>query len=197
MQKLKTHGITKDTPTNLLLGAGAFYKNLRYNEETMEWEHDDVIGATTGGGTINIEPEYYRPDIDGATVNVDGLVFKVGEKASIEVTMAELSKDVLKNTLHLREEVTTANGYTKLVSTRQISRDDHLNSIGYVGTLTDGRQIIFILPNAICTSALEMNPQNKESASYSVTFEASASLERDNLDYLEYEIYYPNYLPTV
>ena len=215
---LKTHGITKETPTNLLLGAGAFYKNLKYIEGRTEvetvtdedgvettvenviegrWEEEGVIGATTGGGTIRIEPEYLQPEIDGASVAVRGLTFKVGEVASIEVTLAELSKDVLKDTLHLREESTTAEGYTKLISAKQIDESDHLDSIGYVGTLADGRQIIFILPNAICKGALEMNPQNKQTASYAVTFEASATFEQESLDYLPYEIYYPEYLPTI
>ena len=52
---LKTHGITPDTINNIMLGAGVFYKNLSYGAEG--WE-GTVVGATSGGGTVNIEPEY-------------------------------------------------------------------------------------------------------------------------------------------
>lgn len=31
MEKLKTHGITENTPKEILLGAGAYYKNLKYD----------------------------------------------------------------------------------------------------------------------------------------------------------------------
>ena len=196
MARLKSHGITRDTPRNIMLGAGSFYKNLKFDPAVNNWTHDGVIGATAGGGTINIEPEYYRPDIDGATVAVKNLIFKISETATLEVTMTEIGQDMLKHALHLREELTTAAGYTKLVSTRQLTEDDYFDSIGFNGKLADGRQFIFILPNATCTGALEMNPQNEEAATYSVTFEATASLEDDSLNHLPYEIYYPN-LPSI
>ncbi|KAK8833645.1 hypothetical protein M9Y10_042526 [Tritrichomonas musculus] len=187
---LKSHGITEKTPENLLFSAGAIYKNLKYSEETG-WA-GTVLGATNGGITLSITPEYVDAEMDGASVPVKGAKIKVAETATMESNMTEFSEGVIKDSLHLELD-TTANisGYKKYVSKRSISKDDYLENIAYVGTLVSGKQIIVILPNAICTSALELQGQNKTQATYTITFECTASFEQTDLEHLPYEIYYP------
>lgn len=187
---LKTHGITKDTPNNILLGAGTFYKNLKHDEETG-WT-GTVLGATSGGGKVSITPEYFKPEIDGATVAVKGMIWKVADEAIVEVNLTEFSEGVITSVLHLKEDTSTqVTGYKKYVAVKNISEADYLENIAYVGTLAGGKQVIIILPNAICTGALELEPKNKENATYSVTFECTATFEQDDLEHLPYEIYYP------
>ncbi|MDL2224679.1 hypothetical protein LJC20_00500 [Eubacteriales bacterium OttesenSCG-928-M02] len=190
MPDLKTHGITENTPNNILLGAGTFYKNLKHVAETG-WS-GEVLGATSGGGTVNIAPEYFKPEIDGATVAVKGMIWKVGDVATIEANLTEFSEGVLVDVLHLKEDTASPiTGYKKYVSVRQITQDDYMDNIGYVGTLSDGRQVIIILENAICTGAMELSPKNKENATYAVTFECTATFEQADLEHLPYQIYYP------
>lgn len=191
MAGLKTHGITQDTPQNILLGAGTFYKNLVYDDTAKAWQ-GTVLGATSGGGTLKITPEYLRPDIDGATVAVKGMIWKVADVATIEANLTEFTENILADVLHLAEDPNTVTGYRKLVAVRNITEGNYLNNIAYVGTLTSGKQIIVILPNAICLGALEMSPKNKENATYAVTFECTATFEQDDLEHLPYEIYYPS-----
>lgn len=191
MAGLKTHGITQDTPKNLLLGAGTFYKNLKYDKTTNAWE-GTVLGATSGGGKVKITPEYYNPEIDGATVKIKGMIWKVAEEATIEAAITEFSEGLLVDILHLVEDTSeTILGYKKYIGIRNISEADFLDNIAFVGTLTNGKQIIIILPNAVCTGALELEPKNKENATYTVTFECTATFEQDDLEHLPYEIYYP------
>lgn len=190
MSKLKTHGVTADTPNNLLMGAGAFYIGLKY--EAGKWE-GEVLGATSGGGKISIVPEYYTPDIDGAAVKVKGMTFKAGETATMEVKMAEFSRDTLINSLHLEESTdATVSGYKKYISKRTLADGDYLENIGWVGTLTDGRQAIIIFPNALITSAMEIEAKNKETSTFSVVAECTATFEQDDLEHLPYEIYFPD-----
>ncbi len=187
---LKTHGITEKTPENLLFSAGAIYKNLSY-EESKGWT-GTVLGATNGGITLAITPEYADAEMDGATVPVKGAKIKVSETATMESNMTEFSEGVIKESLHLIEDTNqSVTGYKQYISKRSITQDDYLKNIAYVGTLVGGKQIIVILPNAICTSALELQGQNKTQATYTITFECSASFEQDDLEHLPYEIYYP------
>jgi len=190
MPKLRTHGITQDTPKNILLGAGAFYRDLVY-DSTVGWS-GTVLGATSGGGTVNLAPEYFSPDIDGATVLVQGLNWKVADEAIMKANMIELNEQNLVDLLHLKEDTTASvGGYKKFVSQRSIGDDAYLKNVGYVGTLTSGEQIIIIFPVAICMGALEMSTNNKETATYEVEFKCVATFEQEDLEHLPYEIYYP------
>ena len=187
---LKTHGITANTPSNLLFSAGAIYKNLAYDSQTG-WT-GTVLGATNGGIKFSITPEYVDAELDGASVSVKGAKIKVSETATLESNMTEFSEGVIKDSLHLVEDTSASiTGYKKYISKRSISSSDYLTNVAYVGALVSGEQIIVILPNAICTSALEVQGQNKTQATYTITFECTATFEQDDLEHLPYEIYYP------
>lgn len=192
---LKTHGITADTSKNLLFSAGTFYKNLEY--KTDAWV-GDILGATSGGGKLSITPEYVDAELDGATVAVKGAKFKVGETASIEANFTEIMEGRVVEALHLQEDTTkTVTGYKIFKSKAILDDGDFLKNIAFVGTLTDGRQVIVILPNALCTSAFELEGKNKTQATYTCTFECHADITQDDLYHLPYEIYFPNATPQV
>ena len=192
---LKTHGITADTPKNLLFSAGTFYQNIEY--KTNAWV-GDILGATSGGGKLSITPESVDAELDGATVAVKGAKFKVGETASIEANFTEIMEGRVVEALHLQEDTTkTVTGYKVFKSKAILGDDDFLKNIAFVGTLTDGRQVIVILPNALCTSAFELEGKNKTQATYTCTFECHADITQDDLYHLPYEIYFPNAVPQV
>ena len=72
-----------------------------------------------------------------------------------------------------------------------ITEDDYLDNVAYVGTLSSGKNVIIILPNALCTEAFELETKNAEQTTFAVKFECTADLENDNLNKLDLEIYYP------
>ena len=192
MDKLKTHGITANTPKEILLGAGAYYKNLKYVEGTG-WQ-GDILGATSGGGKVVIEPEYLdiSEDVDGATVKVKGLQKKVGEVATMEVNLLELNEANIINALHMKEDKDqTIEGYKIYRSAKDISDEDYFENVAFVGTLTSGKQVIVIFENALLTGAMELEPKNKEVSTFTITAECTASFEQDDLEHLPYAIYYP------
>lgn len=186
---LKTHGITANTPKEILLGAGAYYKNLKFAEN--EWT-GDILGATSGGGKLTIEPEYLDIEADGATVVVRGLKKKVAEVATMEINLLEFNEANLTQALHMKEDKSiTADGYKVYTSVRDIDDDDYFENVAFVGTLTSGQQIIVIFENAILTGSMELEPKNKEVSTFTVTAECTASFEQDDLEHLPYKIYYP------
>ena len=186
---LAKHGLTATTPKNLLFSAGVYYKNLKW--QTSSWQ-GTVLGATSGGGTLSITPEYTDAELDGATVKVKGATFKTGETATMEINLTEIVEGTIAEGLHLEKD-TSANvtGYTKYKTKEQIDDDDYLENIAFVGTLTDGRQVIVIMENALCTGAFELEGKNKTQATFSLTFECSADFSQESLNHLPVSIYFP------
>lgn len=188
---LKTHGITSETIKKMILNAGVIYKNLTYDADAG-WT-GTVLGATSGGIKFNWEATWLDVEVDGATVLVKGVSKqKVGESAYIEGNMTEVTEDILVTAMHLVEDTSDDENYTKYVSKSNVTEDDdYLDNIAYVGTMSNGQNIIIILPNAICTEAFEIETKNATQTTYKVKFECTADLENDTLDKLDIEFYYP------
>lgn len=187
---LKKHGITAETIKKLILGAGVIYKNLKYVEN--DWT-GEPLGATSGGIKFNWEAQWLDVEVDGATVLVKGVSKqKVGESASIEGQMTEMTEDILVTALHLVKSTSEDNNYVKYVSKENITEEaDYLENIAYVGTLSNGKNIIIILPNALCTEAFELETKNAEQTTFAVKFECTADLQNDTLNKLDIQLYYP------
>lgn len=190
---LKTHGITTETIKKMILGAGVIYKNLKYQAtgETQGW-NGTVLGATSGGIKFTWETKWLDVEVDGATVLVKGISKqKVGETASLEGKMTEVTADILKTALHLVESTCEDDDYVMYISQENISEEDYLENVAYVGTMSNGKNIIIILPNALCTEAFEIETKNATQTTFSVKFECTASLENDTLNKLDVKLYYP------
>lgn len=187
---LKKHGITAETLKNLMFSAGTYYKNLKYLEGA--WS-GTVLGATSGGGGVNIEPEYMDAELDGANVALKGGKFKVGEVGKMKVNMTEFTENAISTALHLEKETTnTVEGYTVYKTKAQLEDEDYLENVAFVGNLVDGRQAIVIMENALCTSALELEAKKKEQATYELEFACHADLEElSNIDTLPIYVYFP------
>ena len=160
-----------------------------------EWT-GTVLGATSGGIKFNYEAQWLDIEVDGATVLVKGVTKqKIGETATLEGQMTELTEDILVTALHLEQAQTSEDtNYNKYVSKANIdgsNYSDYLSNIAYVGSLSNGKNIIIILPNALCTEAFEMETKNAEQTTFSVKFECTADLENDTLNKLDIKIYYP------
>jgi hypothetical protein len=183
------HGITENTPKNILMGAGTFHKGLKYNNG--KWE-GTCVGATSGGGKVSIEGEYVVIELDGALVLVKGLTVKQGGKASMEVSIAELSGDTIKMATNFTEGESDAEGYSMFVDKPNIEEGDYLDDFGFVGKTADGKKnLIIIFESALCKSAFELEGKNKENSVLKVVLDAYAENAGD-LDTLPVKIYYPN-----
>lgn len=188
---LKKHGITSETIENMILGAGVIYKNLKYESASNGWT-GTPIGATSGGIKFNYEAQWLEIEVDGATVAVKGVTKqKVGETATLEGQMTEITEDILVSALHLQKSTSEDTNYVKYVSKENISEDDYLENVAYVGTLSSGKNVIIILPNALCTEAFELETKNATQTTFAVKFECTADLKEDNLNKLGVAIYYP------
>ncbi len=235
-------GITKDTPSNIMFGAGTIHKDLSFENyiitedttkqsgktyytqhvstvkpgetpeitfvefngpafstSTVYWEKElgwnfaeSIIGATSGGTKLSIKPEFSDIDVDGATVKVKGLAVKTSETATLETNIIEVTPEIIKAMVVGKKSTMSVatDNYTEITSTQQISQGDYIKNLGYVGKTLDGRTVIVIFDNALCTSGLEIEGKNKESSVLKATFECYADLS-NNPTTLPYHIYYP------
>lgn len=183
------HGITAGTPSNILLGAGTYYKGLKFNSNA--WS-GTVLGATSGGGKISIKGEFVDLELDGALVKFKGQTIKQGGTATAEVSFAELTPDVLKMGTLFAEGTSDADGFDMLQDKAHIVDGDYIENFGFVGYTADGsKQIIVIFDYALCTSGMELEPKNKEQSVVKLTLDAVAANSGD-LNTLPVKIYYPS-----
>ena len=188
--EFKSSGITENTPKTVMLGAGTIHKGLTFSGTA--WNFDEsLICATSGGSKLSIVPEFYDVPVDGATVKVKGLTVKVSETATLEINPIELKPEILKMAV-IGDETTssTATGYSEIKSRATINEGDYVEKLGYVGKTIEGKPIIIVFDNALCTSGLELEGKNKEAAVPKFTFECFADLSPE-ADTLPWHIYYP------
>lgn len=189
MATIGKHGVSENTPKNILMGAGTFHKGLKF--ASGKWE-GACVGATSGGGKVSIEGEYVVIELDGALVLVKGLTVKQGGKASMEVSIAELSGDNIKMATNFKEAESDADGYSLFVDKPNIEEGDYLDNFGFVGKTADGKKnLIIIFESALCKSAFELEGKNKENTVLKVVLDAYAENAGD-LDTLPVKIYYPD-----
>lgn len=188
-EELKSSGITADTPKNILLGAGTIHKGLTYAEGKWNFE-ESLIGATSGGTKISIVPEFKDIEVDGALVKMKGLAVKIGETATMETNMVELTADWIKMAVVGQTGVSEFEGYDVIESKRQLEAGDYIQNFGFVGKKMDGTPVIIIFDYALCTSGFEHEGKNKENGVFKATFECYAELSSE-ADILPYHIYTP------
>ena len=185
------NGITADTVKNIQFGAGTIHKGLKYTKETGWNFAESCVGATKGGSSVKVEPEFYTVEPDGSSVAVKNFKRKIGEKAEMEVNLLELNADMIKASVIGADGVSEVEGMNLIVSKDTIAEGDYWENIAFVGETLDNKNIIVILPNALCTSGLNIEGKSGEESVGKFTFECHGDAN-ESLTTLPYKIYYPN-----
>ena len=172
-------GITTGTPTKLPFGAGVYFQGVAFNEKvapTAEEIRAGIIGATQEGGTLTITPEIFAPELDGATVAVKELQYKVGETAQMEVSFAELTSDLMARMVFGKIGDSTDENYD-VITSAEIRAGHFYDGFGFYGKFTDGRPIIILFKNALCTSGFTTDAKNKTNSVFKGTFACMSDIE--------------------
>lgn len=177
---MPNNGVTTGTPTKILFGAGVYFHGVDYNEKvapTAEQIKAAVFGATQEGGTLTITPEFFTPELDGVHVAVKELQRKIGETAQMEVSFAELTADYMQKAVIGLKGETTDKEYDVVTSSAQIGAGHFYSGFGFYGKLMDGRPVIILFKNALCTSGFTSDPKSKTNALFKGTFACQSDLE--------------------
>ena len=184
------NGITADTVNNIQFGAGTIHKGLKYTSGTG-WNFEaSCVGATKGGSSVKIVPEFYTVQPDGSSVAVKNFKRKIGETATMEINLIELNADILKASVIGADGESEDTNLALIKSKDAIVEGDYWENIAFVGETLDGKNIIVILPNALCTSGLSIEGKSGEESVGKFTFECHGDAN-DSLTTLPYKIYYP------
>lgn len=189
------NGITADTVKNIQFGAGTIHKGLKFTTGTGEtpgtWNFEEsCVGATKGGSSVKIEPVFYTVEPDGSSVAVKNFKRKTGEKATMEINLLELNADMLKASVIGEDGESDIDGMALIESKADIEEGDYWENIAFVGETLEGKNIIVILPNALCTSGLSIEGKSGEESVGKFTFECHGDAN-ESLTTLPYKIYYP------
>lgn len=171
-------GITSGTPSNIAFGAGVFFHGVTYSETVAPTEEAikaAIVGATQEGGKITITPEFYTPELDGALVAVKELKKKIGETATLETSMVELSPDYIAHAVVGEINDSTDKNYDVITSS-ELRSGHFYEGFGFYGELLDGRPFIVIFKNALCTSGFTTDTKNKENSKFTGTFECQSDI---------------------
>ena len=189
------NGITADTVKNIQFGAGTIHKGLKYTaglgETPGSWNFEEsCVGATKGGSSVKIEPTFYTVEPDGSSVAVKNFKRKIGETATMEVNLLELNADMLKASVIGADGTSEIEGMALIESKDSIEEGDYWENIAFVGETLDNKNIIVLLPHALCTSGLSIEGKSGEESVGKFTFECHGDAN-ESLTTLPYKIYYP------
>lgn len=190
----KTIQLSKVKSDKSFIGLAQTYASPAVGDYVIgAWTDDEehVLGATNGGNKLSIVPEITPIEVDGATVEIKGLNQKTGESGTLEVNLAQHTVESLKRAIVGKEVDTLIKGYTQIQTKSLIELSDYLDNLAFVGTKTDGTEIIVIMENVICSSGLELDNKNKETSVTTATFKATADFASGVYDTLPIYIFYP------
>ena len=171
-------GITAGTPSKILFGAGVYFQGVEYSETVAPTEEAikaAIIGATQEGGTLTITPEFFAPELDGATVSVMELQQKVGETAQMDVSYAELTAELMSKMVIGAVGESTDKSYD-VVTSSVLKKDHFYKGFGFYGEFLDGRPIIILFKNALCTSGFTTDSKNKTNSIFKGTMACQSDI---------------------
>ena len=172
-------GITSGTPAKIPFGAGVYFAGVTYDEKvapTAETIKAAIIGATQEGGTLTITPEFFAPELDGATVALKELQRKVGETAQMETSFAELTPELMQKMV-IGKVAATTDGKYDVITSSGISAGHFYEGFGFYGKYMDGRPMIILFKHALCTSGLSTDAKNKTNSVFKGTFVCQSDIE--------------------
>jgi hypothetical protein len=178
-----TIGFTTNTSNNLLIDAGAVYKNYGLAGEAL-------IGATSGGNEFAIAVKTRDVKVDGIKGTAKGLTRIVSTDVTLKVNMLELTTDILKMALMGVVDTSINSGYDTITGKTEIALTDYIDNIAIVGRLSGSLQpVIIILKNVLSSDGIKFS--NKDAVDNILPITFTASIDPSTPTISPYEIRYP------
>lgn len=185
-----TSPIRSDAFKNLQLNAGIFLIDFDYSAATDAatlktairsaiTAGTNILGVTRGGGSFTVTRDARTPEVDGMRYPFIGSDFVDSADAYLSGTLLEVTPDNFKRLLGTGDTVTSGKKTTVTMHTA-VTETDYINSLCWVGDLSDGRLVLIELDNAFNTADFSMTFTDKNEGT--MTFEFHARQD-DVLDY--------------
>lgn len=189
----KVKGFSPDTPNNYLINNAVLYTDVSFNTESGKWE-GTRHGATSGGVSINYEPEVRNIEVDG--MNKIGVV---GNQVidSVTITATANVKEILASTIsHAMNASIDTEGeqvpnYDKYTSSYDLSASSYHKNLAVFGNLSNGKYVIAILDNAKNLAGMELGTEDNSESVIETTYTAHATIEQLENDEVPFRMYLP------
>ncbi len=199
MNKKRSYsGFTKRTADNLLLDAGAFFKNFTYEEGGTSNDTFDaavaagkLIGATKGGGEFSAVPEIRQIEVDGVKGRAKGLEVIDSWDVYLKATVLETTLESIKSSLCAAAIDTGSDEtYDVVTGNAAISPEDYIDNVTWVGTLSGSEEPVIIqVFHGLNTDGLKLTMQDKNEGTIPMTFYGHYT--QDDLDSPPFKIFFP------
>lgn len=186
-------GFTAKTAENLLLDAGAFFKNFVVGTDTFDsaLAEGKLLGATQGGGTFSAVPTIRKIEIDGVKGAAKGLEIIDEWVVTLMANIKEVTQESIMAALATGVAVNGPTGYKKITVNNYIQLTDYIDNVVWVGKLSKtDTPVIIVVKNAISLGGLTLNMSDKSEGLIPTTF--TGHYDATALDTPPFEIYYPD-----
>ena len=182
-------GYTNKTKRNLLLGAGALYKNFVVGTDTPSSATAKLIGATQGGLEFKAVPTIRNIQIDGILGKVADLDVIDAWETSLAGSFIEINSEVIRRSLAAVSQSSDSD-YDIFQGSTEFDSDDYLTNVTYVGTLAGSETPVIIqVNNAIDTQGLTFKTEDGKEGTVDVTFEGRYAISDNGVP--PFKIYWP------
>lgn len=186
-----------ETFQNLQLNAGAFLIGFDYSEytdatamrtalATALQDSSKLLGATRGGGTFVVTSEIREPDVDGKRYRFKGGAFVDSVDAQLSGTLVEIRPEVFAKVLATGESTTSGQKTTVKMHTA-IQNTDYIDSLVWVGDMSDGGLVLIALKNALNNNGMTLTFSDKGEGTIPFEFHAYQNTVED-YDYAPFEV---------
>ena len=183
-------GYTSNTKKNLLLGAGALYKNFVVGTDTPETAKAKIIGATQGGVEFKATPTIRNIQIDGILGKVADLDVIDAWECSLAGSFIEVNKEVIIRSLAATTVDSSDTDYDLIKGDTEFASGDYLTNVTYIGTLSGSdKPVIIQINNAIDTQGLTFKTEDGKEGTVDVTFEGRYAISDNGVP--PFAIYWP------
>lgn len=184
-----TIGYTSATPDNLLIDAGAIYKNYGLAGEAL-------LGATSGGNEFDVKVVTRDVKVDGLKGTVKGLTRIVSTAVTLKVNMLEVTTETIRLALMADVDSATDPDYDIITGKTEIALTDYIDNIALVGRISgSAKPVVIMLKNALSSDGIKFS--NKDSVDNILPIVFTASIDPDNPTISPYEIRFPKVVDGV
>lgn len=187
-------GYTEETMEHRATGAGAYFKNYDPKTDTVTkaTEAKKLLGATKGGGDVNIKAILRNIEIDGVPGDVKGMVEVDSWEVSMNANLIEVTPDNIKLALGVAkmEDSTTPANYKKITGKNVVAVEDYQDNITFIGTVSGfDEPVIIQIFNVLSTEGLKYGSKDKDDTVIPVSFKGHYAANK--LDEPPYAIWVP------
>lgn len=179
-------GLTDRTTKNLQLNAGVLLSKYNKGQDIAE---SDIIGATRGGGSVNVKPIIRQMAVDGAPTYTKGLERIDEVQVNAQFTMVEFSPAIVKRAV-AGATIATQSGDSVITSVNKVLSDDY-KDVYWVGDTSDGKNVVVHIKNAFSLDGLSLTASDKNEGTFSMNL--MAHYEIGEFEDAPYSITFENY----